>query len=203
VAPDSRTNGDGLHESKRWARRAKGITNNSSLLTGGSAMKISGKLLLLPVLTVLTFFLAKPVFLCAQASGQEGKILPEKRIPEVRMIRFDHIVDTAIPVEKIKAGTTVVWINDLTGIMLEIQFTGKQVTLACKSPVHFIVDEDGMFISNKIPFGAVASLCFVEKGAFDYTVKRTPRVMGPSYGLGPSGSRQPYYKDLIGKILVE
>ncbi len=166
-------------------------------------MKISGKLLLLPALTVLTFFITTPIFFCAQASGQEGKILPEKRIPEVRIIRFDHVVDTTVPVERIKPGTTVVWVNDITGVMLEIQFTGKQVTLACKSPVHFIVDENESFISNKIPFGAVASLCIIEKGQYDYIVKRTASVKGVSYGLGPSGSRQPYYKDLTGKIIVE
>jgi hypothetical protein len=166
-------------------------------------MKMTRKRWQLLRLMSLNWLFLNAVLFTAYASGQEGKIQPEKKIPEVRVIRFDHIVDTAIPVEKIKSGTTVVWVNDLTGIMLEIQFTGKQVTMACKSPVHFIVDENESFISNKIPFGAVASLCFIEKGQFDYIVKRTSNVKGPSYGLGPSESRQPYYKDMSGKIIVE
>jgi hypothetical protein len=166
-------------------------------------MKLTEKKWLMQGVLIFACLFFNTVFISIQASGQEGKILPEKKIPEVRIVRFDHIVDTTVPVQRIKAGTTVVWVNDLTGIMLEIQFTGKQVTMACKSPVHFIVDENESFISNKIPFGAVASLCFIEKGEFDYIVKRTASVKGPSYGLGPSDSRQPYYKDLTGKIIVE
>lgn len=166
-------------------------------------MKLTEKRWLLSGLIIFIGLFFTTVFIAFPASGQGGKILPEKKIPEVRIIRFDHIVDTTIPVERIKPGTTVVWVNDITGVMLEIQFTGKQVNMACKSPVHFIVDENESFISNKIPFGAVASLCMIEKGQYDYVVKRTATVKGVSYGLGPSDSRQPYYKDLAGKIVVE
>ncbi|MCX5902055.1 MAG: hypothetical protein NTV89_01000 [Proteobacteria bacterium] len=62
----------------------------------------------------------------------------------------------------------------------KIKFTGKQVTMACKSPVHFLVDEAGSFTSNEIPEGAVASLCFVEKGAFDYTVTQETPAQNPT-----------------------
>ena len=58
----------------------------------------------------------------------------------------------------------------------EIDFTGKQVTLACKSPTNFVVGEDGSFISNRIPQGAVASLCFIDKGTYNYELRRGPRT---------------------------
>lgn len=70
-------------------------------------------------------------------------------------------------------GTTVIWLNR-TGDYIEISFTGDQkVDVACKAPVHFIMGQDGSYISDKIPFGAVASLCFIEKGTYKYTVNAT------------------------------
>jgi hypothetical protein len=71
---------------------------------------------------------------------------------------------------KAPAGTTIVWVN-YSRYPVEIYFTRKEVTMACKAPVHFIVDEDGTYVSDKIPFGSVASLCFVEKGNFEYYVR--------------------------------
>lgn len=73
----------------------------------------------------------------------------------------------------LKPGTTVIWLNGTTGEYIEIGFTGDQkVQMACKAPVHFILGSDGSYISDKIPFGAVASLCFIEKGQFKYTVSK-------------------------------
>jgi len=125
-----------------------------------------------------------------QAMSQEGKIVPEKKLPEVKVIRFDHINIPSIDTVKIPSGTTVIWVNGLAGYTLEIKFIDKKVTLACSSPIHFIVDDDGAFVSNKVPFGGVASLCFIEKGEFNYIAKRTP-------------SRQPPVPDVKGKIIVE
>jgi hypothetical protein len=62
----------------------------------------------------------------------------------------------------------------------EIQFIDKQVTLACKSPTHFVVDDEGVFISSKISPGAVASLCCVQKGTYKYVVLREPRRTDPA-----------------------
>ncbi|MBI1987857.1 MAG: hypothetical protein HYS70_05880 [Nitrospinae bacterium] len=73
----------------------------------------------------------------------------------------------------VKPGTTVIWLNGTTGEYIEIGFTGDQkVNLACKAPVHFVVGPDGAYTSDKIPFGSVASLCFIEKGQFKYTVSK-------------------------------
>ncbi len=66
-------------------------------------------------------------------------------------------------------GTTVIWLNR-SRHPIEILFLDKQVVLACGSPVNFIVGKGGAYESAKIPFGGTASLCFLEKGRFDYKV---------------------------------
>jgi plastocyanin len=67
-------------------------------------------------------------------------------------------------------GTTVVWLNrDRSPV--EILFTDKKVTIACGSPVNFIIGKGGAYESAKIPFGGTASLCFLNNGSFDYVVK--------------------------------
>jgi plastocyanin len=103
----------------------------------------------------------------AWAGDKEGKIVPEEAIKATRIIRLHYSGGITPPIAEVKPGTTVIWINNSVA-PLEIQFQGKQVTLACKSPVHFVVDETGSFISNRIPQGAVASLCFIERGEFVY-----------------------------------
>ena len=67
-------------------------------------------------------------------------------------------------------GTTVIWVNH-SNQPAEIHFLEKKVTLACGAPVNFFVGDDGAFESAKIPFGGTASLCFLEKGKFEYAYK--------------------------------
>ena len=105
------------------------------------------------------------------AWSQEGKIIPEKKLQGHQVISLQAISGINPPSVTVDSGTTVIWLN-YSREMAEIQFTGKEVTIACDKPVHFVVDAQGSFISDKIPLGAVASLCFIEKGTFDYTVKR-------------------------------
>jgi len=64
-------------------------------------------------------------------------------------------------------GTTVIWVNH-SNQPAEIRFPEKKVTLACGAPVNFFIGQDGSYESAKIPFGGTASLCFVEKGKFEY-----------------------------------
>ena len=92
----------------------------------------------------------------------------------------------------IKPGTTVIWFNESKSIA-EIEFTDKQVTLACGSPVRFVIDERGTYVSEKIFRGTVASLCFTEAGEFEYVVKREPRKLAVP-------AEPP---DLKGKIIVK
>ena len=67
-------------------------------------------------------------------------------------------------------GTTVIWVNH-SREPVEILFLDKKVTVACGSPVNFFVGKDGAYESAKIPFGGTASLCFTERGKFDYVFK--------------------------------
>ena len=67
-------------------------------------------------------------------------------------------------------GTTVIWVNH-SSHPVEILFLDKKVVLACGSPVNFFVGKDGAYESAKIPFGGTASLCFTEKGKYEYVFK--------------------------------
>ena len=93
----------------------------------------------------------------------------------------------------VKSGTTVIWMNHSESLAV-IQFRGKQVTIACKNPTNFILDKEGSFISNRIPQGAVASLCFIEKGTYNYVLSRGPRT---------TASVKTDLPDVHGTIVVE
>jgi plastocyanin len=127
------------------------------------------------------------------ASGQEGKIVPEKKIEGHKVVRLHYMGGVRPETVTVKAGTTVIWVNESKSLV-EIEFANKKVTMACKNPVHFVVAEDGTFVSDRIPWGAVASLCFVEAGEFDYIVKRAPRRTAPT-----QAPLQPFK----GKVIVE
>ena len=66
-------------------------------------------------------------------------------------------------------GTTVIWVN-FSKTPIELLFLDKKVTTACGSPVNFFIGKGGAYESAKIPFGGTASLCFLEKGRFEYVV---------------------------------
>lgn len=78
-------------------------------------------------------------------------------------------------------GTTVIWVNHSRS-PLEVLFLDKKVTLACGSPVNFFIGKDGAYESGKIPFGSTASLCFTEKGRYDYIVKVSRTFYMPAQG---------------------
>jgi plastocyanin len=111
---------------------------------------------------------------CSAQAQTADKVAPEKKIAGHQVIQLDKISGLDPKLALVKAGTTVIWLNRTDSIS-EIQFTGKAVTLACKNPTHFIIDDEGSFVSDRIPPGAVASLCFIEKGTYNYVLKRGPR----------------------------
>ncbi len=111
---------------------------------------------------------------CSVQAQTEGKVAPEKKVEGHQVIQMDKISGLDPKLAMVKPGTTVIWFNR-TDSIAEIQFTGKAVTLACKNPTHFIVDEEGSFVSDRIPPSSVASLCFIEKGTYNYVLKRGPR----------------------------
>jgi len=131
----------------------------------------------------------------AAGESKDGKIMADQNIKETKIIRLD-VLGGISPAEAIvKPGTTVVWVNNSRS-QLELKFEGKQVTLACKSPVHFLIDEDGSFISDRIPQDSVASLCFVEKGEFTYVLRKAP-------GSGAISQPRENIKEFKGKVIVQ
>ena len=128
----------------------------------------------------------------SQAEKSE-KIQPEKKIAGTQIIRLHSSGGINPAKAMVVPGTTVIWINEADS-PVEIQFEGKQVTMACQNPVHFVIDDKGSFVSNNIPLGAVASLCFIEKGEFNYVVRRA---------LKPSQSYKESPAEFKGKITVQ
>ena len=139
------------------------------------------------------------VFCSIQAAFASEKQEEEAPKAPIQIIRM-HYIGSVSPAEvTIVPGTTVVWVNN-SRATLEIQFEGKQVTTACKSPVHFVLDEQGSFISNRIPEGSVASLCFVEKGEFNYVARK---AWGAWTGSGGGMPSRETIKEFKGKVIVK
>jgi len=128
----------------------------------------------------------------AQTEGG-GRIAADQSTKETKIVRLNATGGISPAEVVIKPGTTVVWVND-SRAQLELQFQGKQVTLACKSPVHFVVNEEGSFISDRIPEDSVASLCFVEKGEYAYVLRN---IGGRTY------TSRADIKEFRGKIIVQ
>jgi plastocyanin len=77
---------------------------------------------------------------------------------------------------KVNRGTTVIWINEAQ-TPVAIKFMDKEITTACENPVNFSKDSKGGFIAKSVKFGAVASICFIEKGTYKYRVMRPTRMV--------------------------
>jgi len=114
--------------------------------------------------------------LAGTALCQENNILTDGKIPISEVIILDKKHGITKPEIRIKKGTTVVWSN-ATERLMEVKFTSKQIRLVCSNPKNFIVDVDGTFVSKKITRGAVASICFIEEGVFDYMAVDVSRLL--------------------------
>ena len=95
----------------------------------------------------------------------------------------------------VDSGTTVVWINTTSQRQIELQFTGKEVVMACGAPVGFFVNEKGSYSSGTISPGSTASLCFIEKGEYDYEAELK--------NLSPFGGKAATSKTFKGKVVVK
>ena len=127
------------------------------------------------VLVTCLAVLASAAIATAQKENIQDKIVPEKNINNHQIIRI-HYSGAVMPESlTVKPGSTVVWVNE-SKEPVELQFEGKQVSLACKNPVHFVLTEEGFFISDRIPTGAVASMCFIERGEFNFVARKMPRA---------------------------
>jgi plastocyanin len=92
---------------------------------------------------------------------------PEIKTVVVTVSAFEGIVPAKL---QSSPGTTVVWLNR-SRIPAEILFRDKKVAVACGSPVNFYIGKGDAYESGKIISRGTASLCFTEKGSYDYVVK--------------------------------
>jgi len=105
------------------------------------------------------------------------RVLPvaeEEQTEQLKIVNKIIIIDEYEEVRPLtvttQTGTTVIWVNH-SRTPVEILFLDKRVTVACGSPVNFFVGKGGAYESGKIPFGSTASLCFLEKGTYEYMIK--------------------------------
>ena len=90
---------------------------------------------------------------------------------------------------KVKQGTTIIWVNqgkEPISILIK-----TKVGIACKNPVNFYADLFGYYETGQVLPGATASICFIDKGKFEYEVKRI------------IGKDKPVEKILPATIIVE
>jgi len=123
------------------------------------------------VMTLLAIFCIIVLCSVTTAYGEDKATTPDIQHKIVRLYETGGVEPQQLTVQP---GTTVIWINESKSLA-EIEFTDKKITLACGSPVRFVVDDRGTYVSEKIFRGTVASLCFTEAGEFEYAVKREPR----------------------------
>jgi len=123
------------------------------------------KLLRFAGVLIITIVFSLAGTVCAK-QALEGKIVPGKYNKTYKRIHLGRSsVDPGVIT--IEAGTNVMWFND-THQAIEIEFVGKAVNLVCKKPRYFFPDHNGVFTSSRIPDSSRASLCFVEKGEYDF-----------------------------------
>jgi plastocyanin len=70
----------------------------------------------------------------------------------------------------VRPGGTVTWVN-LSLSEVEIFFLDKKVVNVADYPLHFFIGRENTYESRKICAGCTASLCFQERGTFEYLVK--------------------------------
>ncbi len=118
-------------------------------------------------LRIIAIALMLPSFGCGKQVY--GTIAGEKKKHAVIMIQKNRISPSKITV---KRGSTVIWLNGTSGTFLNISFTaGKKVQGVCSSSKRFFLNDEGIFVSGMIPPGAVASLCFLRAGNYNFMVQ--------------------------------
>jgi plastocyanin len=71
---------------------------------------------------------------------------------------------------KVKAGTTIIWINyDPEPVSIRFK---TRIGYVCGEVVNFYADLFDSYESTGLPQGGIASICFIEKGTYDYEVRR-------------------------------
>jgi len=92
---------------------------------------------------------------------QVVRLLSEKIVPSIVTIQL---------------GTVVIWVNEDTQ-PTEITFTNADgMVIACDGSEGDSADPE-QIISSRVPHAGVESLCLVQRGRFEYTVKRGTRAL--------------------------
>lgn len=129
------------------------------------------------MLLLFMFFMCAGVCCFAEQSSVKNKPAIVEQDPVATEIVRIRGYEGVFPLNVfIKPGTVVIWLNQYRG-KIRVTFPDKKVSLACQSPVNFMVSREGHFVAEEVDFGAVASLCFVEPGTYDYYIERSP--LGP------------------------
>lgn len=136
-------------------------------------------------LVVLLCLIGLSGIMCAaeekEAAQQAAKETEEEVTIINRIVRINEREGASPSILVTSPGTTVIWVNHSKS-PLEVLFLDKKVTLACGSPVNFFVGKGGAYESGKIPFGSTASLCFTEKGKYDYVINVSRTFYKPALG---------------------
>jgi plastocyanin len=131
------------------------------------------------------------------AIAEEQAAAPEKVLSGQQVITVHYGTGIKPETLTVNRGTTVIWVNQAMR-PVSIKFAGKEITTACENPVNFTKDVMGGFIAKKVKFGAVASICFIEKGTYKYKVSAPTKMRAEvQKGVMETG------KEFEGTIVVE
>jgi len=125
--------------------------------------------LIITVTVLIGAFLLTGLTIAAEEKKEDMKIVN-------KIVVLDEYEGASPATASSTQGTTIIWVNHSRS-PLEVVFLDKKVVLACGSPVNFIVGESGAYESAKIPFGGTASLCFTQKGKYEYIIKVVRRSL--------------------------
>jgi plastocyanin len=96
---------------------------------------------------------------------------PQAAADSYVMVKITKMPDGLTPrAITIKQGQKVIWMNE-EAVPCKIKITSK-VGLACSVPDNFYADLFGNYESTKIPQSGIAGICFIEKGVYNYEVRR-------------------------------
>lgn len=104
------------------------------------------------------------IFFAESAKSQKNEQI------EYKVIRL--LSDTIIPsTATITLGTVVIWVNE-SHEKAKIQFSNlNESASACDGSTRFKTDMKQV-ISAEVPFAGLESICLIQKGEFNYIVKR-------------------------------
>jgi plastocyanin len=128
------------------------------------------------------------VIMCVLFAGLCGPVMAAEEGHALVVLKGDFQAITPDPL-KVKQGETIIWVNEgKEPISILIK---TKVGMACKNPVNFYADLFGHYETGQILPGATASICIIDKGKFEYEVKRM------------IGQDKPVEKILPATIIVE